>query len=210
MKKFMLGKKIGMTQVFDEEGSSIPVTVVEAGPCTVIQKKTVESDGYEAVKVAYSEVKERRVNKPVKGQFEKAGVPPKKYIREFKVDNVNEYEIGQEVKVGDMFQPGDRVDVSGVSKGKGYQGTTKRFGTRIGRMSHGSKYHRGVGSMGSSATPSRVFKGKKLPGHMGVDNVTVQNLDVVRVDPERNLLLLKGSVPGIKGGFLVIKETVKG
>jgi large subunit ribosomal protein L3 len=209
MKKFMLGKKIGMTQVFDEEGISIPVTVIEAGPCTVVQKKTIETDGYEALKVAYGDVKEKRLNKPLKGQYIKAGVPFRKHLREFKVDNVNEYEIGQEIKVGDMFQAGDRVDVTGISKGKGYQGTTKRFGTSIGRMSHGSKYHRGVGSMGSSATPSRIFKGKKMPGHMGAEKVTVQNLNVVRVDPERNLLLLKGSVPGIKGGFLVIKETVK-
>jgi large subunit ribosomal protein L3 len=210
MRKFMLGKKIGMTQVFDEDGASIPVTVIEAGPCTVIQKKTAETDGYEALKVGYGDVKEKRLNKPLKGQFAKVGAPFKKYLREFKVDNVNDYEAGQEIKVGDMFQAGDRVDVSGVSRGKGYQGTVKRHGQRIASKSHGSKYHRGVGSMGSSAAPSRVIKGKKLPGHMGVDNVTVQNLSVVRVDSERNLLLLKGSVPGIKGGFLEIRETVKG
>lgn len=208
MKKFMLGQKAGMTQVFSDEGESIPVTVIQAGPCTVVQKKTAEIDGYEAVKVGYGEVKQSRLNKPVKGQFEKAGASFCKHLREFRAES-KDYETGQEIKVGDMFKPGDRVDVSGISKGKGFQGTTKRHGTRIGRMSHGSKYKRRAGTLGAGADPSRVFKGKKLPGHMGVDKVTVQNLDVVRVDTERNLLLLKGSVPGARGGFLVIKETVK-
>ncbi len=209
MKNFILGKKVGMTQLFDGEGLSIPVTVIEAGPCTVVQKKTVESDGYDALKVGYEDVEAKKLNKPDKGQFDKIKSGYKKRLKEFRVEDVEKYEIGQEIKVSEMFRAGDKVDISGVSKGKGFAGTTKRFNTRIGRMSHGSKYHRRVGSMGGGSSPSRVFKGKKLPGHMGVDNVTVQNLDVVRVDEERNLLIVKGAVPGVRGGFLVIRETVK-
>ncbi len=209
MTKYMLGKKIGMTQVFDEEGVVIPVTVIEAGPVAVVQKKTIENDGYNAIKVGYLDVPEKKLNKPMRGQFAKAKVPPKKYLREFKTDEIDKYEVGQEIKVGDMFEAGDRVDVSGISKGKGYQGVIKRHGQKIGRMSHGSKFHRAPGSMGSNTDPGRVFKGKKLPGHMGSEKVTVQNLTVVRVDNERNLMLVKGAVPGPKGGLVTIKGTVK-
>ncbi len=210
MKKFILGKKIGMTQIFGEEGISIPVTVIEAGPCKVIQKKTMENEGYNAVKLGFAAVSTKDINKPDKGQFSKIKAEPMKYLKEFRADNVDEFEAGQEIKVSSMFEPGDHVDISGVSKGKGFQGTTKRFGTRIGRMTHGSKYHRRVGSMGAGTSPGRVYKGKKLPGHMGSVNVTVQNLDVVKVDDDKNLLVIKGSVPGAKGSLLVIKETVKG
>lgn len=209
MNKFILGKKIGMTQIFDENGLSIPVTVIEAGPCTVVQKKTVESDGYNSLKVGYEKANEKRMNKPEKGLFSKVNAEAKKYLKEFRVANVENYELGQDINVSDMFQSGDRVDVSGISKGKGFQGTIKRYGQSGGNETHGSMYHRRVGSMSANTNPARVFKGKKLPGHMGSDNVTIQNLDVVRVDAERNLLLLKGAVPGPKGGLLVIKDTVK-
>ncbi|NLC68235.1 MAG: 50S ribosomal protein L3 [Clostridiaceae bacterium] len=209
MKKFILGKKIGMTQVFDEEGFVIPVTVIEAGPCTVVQKKTVENDGYTAVKLGFIDIDKKKKNKPELGEFDKYKITPKKYVKEFRVDDAGKYENGQVIKVSDMFSPGDRVDVTGTSKGKGFQGVIKRFGLSRGRETHGSMYHRRPGSMGASTDPSRVFKGKKLPGHMGVERVTVQNLDVVRIDGEKNLLLLKGSVPGPKGGLLLIKETVK-
>lgn len=209
MKKFMLGRKAGMTQIFDENGSAIPVTVIECGPVTVVQKKTVEVDGYNAVKLGFEDKKEHRTNKPDKGQFTASGVSPKKLLREFHVDEDASFELGQVVNVADMFEVGDRVDVSGFSKGKGYQGNVKRHGQKGGREAHGSKYHRRVGSLGSSATPGRVFPGTKLPGHMGAENVTVQNLDVVLVDGERNILALRGAVPGIRGGFLEIKATVK-
>lgn len=209
MQKAILGKKIGMTQLFNEDGLAIPVTVIEAGPCTVIQKKTVEKDGYSAVKIGYGTVSEKRLNKPLKGEFAKLKLAPKKYLKEVKLDDLDKFEIGQEIKVEDMFQAGDRVDVSGVSKGKGFQGTIKRYGQKGGAETHGSMYHRRVGSMGPNTSPGRVFKGKKLPGHMGVDNITVQNLDIVRVDGERNLLIVKGAVPGAKGSLLVIKNTVK-
>jgi len=209
MNKFIMGTKIGMTQIFDEEGLAIPVTVIKAGPCVVVQKKLNDTDGYQALKVGYEEVEEKKLPKPLRGQFAKAGIKPQKYLREFRVDDVEKYEVGQEIKVADMFQKGDRVDVSGVSKGKGFQGTIKRYGQSGGKDTHGSMYHRRVGSMGPNTNPGRVFKGKKLPGHMGVDKVTVQNLDVVRVDAERNLLLVKGAVPGPKGGLLMIKDTVK-
>jgi large subunit ribosomal protein L3 len=209
MKKFMLGKKIGMTQVFDENGLSIPVTVIQAGPLSVAQKKVVETDGYSSLRVGFEDIPEKRLNKPEKGVFEKVKVPFKKYLREFRTDEVANYEIGQEIKVADMFKDGDKVDVSGVSKGKGFQGVIKRHGQARGKETHGSMYHRRGGSMGANTNPARVFKGKKLPGHMGVDNVTVQNLTVVKVDSERNLMLVKGAVPGPKGGLLVIKETVK-
>lgn len=209
MNKFILGKKVGMTQVFNEAGLSIPVTVIQAGPCPVVQKKTVDNDGYEALKVGFDDVAEKKLNKPEKGVFSKVKVSPKRFLREFRTEEVAKYEVGQEIKVSDMFQAGDRVDVSGISKGKGFQGTIKRYGQSGGPETHGSMYHRRVGSMGSNTHPARVFKGKKLPGHMGVDKVTVQNLDIVRVDSERNLLLVKGAVPGPKGGLLVISETVK-
>ncbi len=209
MKKFILGRKIGMTQVFDENGSVIPVTVIEAGPCTVLQKKTIETDGYNAVKVGFADANEKRLNKPDKGQFAKIKVAPKKYIREFRTEELDKYEVGQEIKVTDMFENGDKVDVTGISKGKGFAGVIKRHGQARGKETHGSMYHRRVGSMGANTNPARVFKGKKLPGHMGVERVTIQNLDVVRVDAERNLLLVKGAVPGAKGGLLMIKDTVK-
>lgn len=209
MKKCILGKKVGMTQVFDDKGLIIPVTVVEAGPCTVVQKKTLETDGYNAIKVGFEDVKERRLNKPDKGQFAKSNVSVKKHLKEFRLDDIVKYEPGQEIKVGDMFEVGDKIDVSGISKGKGYQGVVRRYGVSIGRWTHGSKYHRGVGSMGSGTSPGRVFKGKRLPGHMGVDKITVQNLDVVIVDSEKNLLAVKGAIPGPKGGLVVIRDSVK-
>ncbi|MDP4092434.1 MAG: 50S ribosomal protein L3 [Bacillota bacterium] len=209
MQKVILGKKVGMTQIFNEDGLAIPVTVIEAGPCTVVQKMTADKEGYSAIKVGFGTVSEKRINKPQKGLFAKLKVAPKKYLREFRLADADKFEIGQEIKVNDMFQTGDRVDVSGVSKGKGFQGTIKRYGQHGGADTHGSMYHRRVGSMGSNTSPARVFKGKKLPGHMGVDSVTVQNLDIVRVDEERNLLLVKGAVPGAKGSLLVIKDTVK-
>jgi large subunit ribosomal protein L3 len=209
MSKFMMGKKIGMTQVFTEEGLSIPVTVIQAGPLTVVQKKTVDNDGYSALKLGYQDVSEKRLSKPEKGQFSKVKVAPKKILKEFRSNDTASFEVGSEIKVDAMFQSGDRVDVSGISKGKGFQGTIKRYGQKGGPETHGSMYHRRVGSMGSNTSPARVFKGKKLPGHMGVDKITVQNLDVVRVDAERNLLLIKGAVPGPRGGLLVIKNTVK-
>lgn len=209
MSKFILGTKVGMTQVFDENGLSIPVTVIQAGPCPVVQKKTIESDGYKALKVGFKDVAEKKLNKPEKGLFSKVKVAPKKHLREFRTDDVDKFEVGQEIKVSDMFQSGDRVDISGISKGKGFQGTIKRYGQSGGPETHGSMYHRRVGSMSANTNPARVFKGKRLPGHMGIDKVTVQNLDVVRVDADRNLLLVKGAVPGPKGGLLVVKSTVK-
>lgn len=209
MNKFILGKKVGMTQVFDENGLSIPVSVIQAGPCSVVQKKTVETDGYKAVKVGFQDVSEKKLNKPEKGLFSKVKVAPKKHLKEFRTEEIEKYGVGQEIKVSDMFQPGDRVDISGISKGKGFQGTIKRFGQSGGPETHGSMYHRRVGSMSANTSPARVFKGKRLPGHMGVDSVTVQNLDIVKVDTDRNLLLVKGAVPGPKGGLLVVKETVK-
>ena len=208
MEKFMLGKKAGMTQLFDANGSAIPVTVIECGPVSVVQKKTVSSDGYASVKVGYGDVSEKKLNKPAKGQFTKNGIGLKKFLREFRTDA--DFAIGQEIKVSDMFSIGDRVDVSGVSKGKGFAGVIKRYNQKTGPLTHGSMYHRRVGSMGANTDPARVFKGKRLPGHMGSVNVTVQNLEVVLVDGERNILALKGAVPGPKnGGILEIKNTVK-
>ena len=208
MKKAILGKKLGMTQIFAEDGALIPVTVIEAGPCSVVQKKTVETDGYSAVQLGFGEKKEKNVNKPMKGHFAKAGVAVKRYLKEFKLDNADEMNVGDEIKV-DIFEAGEMLDVTGTSKGHGYAGTVKRWGSHRGPMSHGSHYHRGPGSLGACSSPSRVYKGKKLPGHYGVDKVTIQNLDLVKVDVERNLLLIKGSVPGPKGGLLVIKNAVK-
>ena len=208
MKKAILGKKVGMTQVFDSEGRALPVTVIEAGPNVVVQKKTVENDGYEAIQVGFVDAKERRVTKALKGHFSKAKVATKKYLREFKLEGAAGFEIGQEIKA-DVFTVGDKVDVSGVSKGKGFSGAIKRHGFHRGPMSHGSKYHRGVGSMGASSDPSRTFKGKKLPGHMGAQNVTVQNMEIVMVDLEKNVILVKGGVPGIRGSLVMIRDTVK-
>lgn len=209
MKKFILGKKIGMTQVFTEDGLSIPVTAVQAGPISVVQLKTKEQDGYCAVKVGYYDIKESRANKPEKGAFTKAGVAPKRYLKEFCTDSNDGFEIGKEINVGEMFSEGDVIDVSGISKGKGFAGTIKRYRTARGRETHGSHFHRRPGSMGGASNPSRVFKGKKLPGHMGAEKVTVQNLVVVKIYEDKNILLIKGAVPGPKGGFLVINEAVK-
>lgn len=206
--KSILGKKIGMTQVFTEDGTVTPVTVIEAGPITVVQKKAIDKDGYNAIQVGYMDIKEKKANKPLKGHYDKSGTQYKKYLREFRVENTDEYEIGQDLKA-DVFSVGDKIDISGVSKGKGFQGNIKRHNQSRGPETHGSKYHRAPGSMGASAHPARVFKGKKLPGHMGNVMVTVQNLEVVKVDADRNLLLVKGAVPGPKGGFLTIKESVK-
>ena len=208
MKKAILGKKVGMTQMFRADGTMIPVTVIEAGPCPVIQKKTVGTDGYEAVQVGFSELREKLSNKPRTGHFAKAGVKPLRYMREFKLDDANSYQVGQVIKA-DLFTEGDKIDVRGVSKGKGFQGVIKRHNQHRGKMTHGSHYHRGVGSMSANSSPSRVFKHKNLPGHMGSETVTVQNLEVVRVDAERNLLLVKGAVPGPKGGLVSVTSTVK-
>ena len=208
MKKAIIGKKIGMTQIFDETGKVIPVTVIEAGPCVVAQVKTVETDGYDAIQLGFGDVKENKVNKPVKGHYAKGSVTPKKHLREFRVDSVESYKVGDEVKA-DAFVAGDKIDVQGTSKGKGFQGVIKRHGQSRGPMGHGSMYHRRPGSMGATSTPGRVFKGKKLPGHMGVQTITIQNLDVVRVDMDKNVILVKGSVPGVKGAILKIKTSVK-
>ena len=207
MTKFVLGKKAGMTQLFDESGIAIPATVIECNPRFVIQNKTVEKDGYKAVTVATGDIREKLVNKPDKGQFAKAEVSVKRTIREFKTEE--DYTLGQEIKVSDMLAVGDHVDVSGVSKGKGYQGNIKRHGQKGGPDGHGSMYHRRVGSMGANSTPARVLPGKKMPGHMGAVNCTVQNLTVVSVDGERGILVLRGAVPGPKGGIVTITSSVK-
>jgi len=207
MKKAILAKKVGMTQVFSEDGQAIPVTVLEAGPCTVVQKKTVDVDGYSAVQVAYGDIKAKNVNRPLKGHFKKAGVEPKRYLREFQLDDAGSYELGQQIKV-DIFSPGEYVDVSAVSRGKGFAGSIKRHNQGRGPMSHGSHYHRGPGSLGS-IDPARVFKGQTLPGHMGRAKVTVQNMQVMKVDADRNLLLIKGSVPGPRGGLVTVRNAIK-
>lgn len=208
MKKAIIGKKLGMTQIFDENNRVVPVTVIEAGPCVVVQKKTTEKDGYEAIQVGFGAIKEKLVNKPRKGHFAKAGVEFKRVLKEFKLENSNEYDVGQEIKA-DVFNAGEKVDVSGVSKGKGFQGTIKRWNAHRGPMSHGSKFHRSVGSMGGSSDPSRTFKNKKMPGHMGNVNTTVLNLEVAKIIPEKNLILIKGGVPGPNKGLVVIRNTVK-
>ena len=205
--KGILGKKVGMTQVFMEDGKLIPVTVVEAGPCYVVQKKTVATDGYNAIQVGFNELREKLSNKPEKGHFQKASLKPMRWVREFRVDNVDAYEIGQEIKA-DVFAAGDVVDVVGISKGKGFQGMIKRHNASRGPMKHGSKYHRRTGSLGAKG-PARVFKGRLLPGRMGGDRVTVQNLQIVRVDADKNMILVKGAVPGAKKGLLILKPSVK-
>ena len=205
--KGILGKKLGMTQVFTPEGNVIPVTVIEAGPCVVLQKKDQENDGYEAVQLGFSDKKESRSNKPQVGHAKKAGATPKRYVREIRGINLGEYEVGQEVKA-DLFSAGEFVDVTGISKGKGFAGVIKRWGQSTGPMSHGSRYHRGPGSMGSIQA-NRVPKGKRLPGHMGSETITIQKLEIIRVDAERNVLLVKGSIPGPKNGFVKVKETIK-
>jgi large subunit ribosomal protein L3 len=209
MKKAILARKIGMTQIFDQEdGTLTPVTVLEAGPCVVTQVKTVENDGYSAVVVGFEDIREKLLNQPEKGQFDKAEVSYKRFLREFRFDNAEEYEVKQEIKA-DIFAEGDKIDATAISKGKGFQGAIKRHGQHRGPMTHGSKYHRHAGSNGSASDPSRVFKGKKMAGHMGHEKVTVQNLEIVRVDAEKNLLLVKGSVPGPKKALVTIRESVK-
>ena len=208
MKKALIGKKVGMTQIFDENGTVIPVTVIEAGPCVVAQVKTLENDGYEAVQLGFGEVKENKLNKPVKGHFAKANVTAKKHLREFRLDSIEGIKVGDELKA-DIFAAGEKIDVQGTSKGKGFQGVIKRHGQHRGPMGHGSMYHRRPGSMGATSTPGRVFKGKKLPGHMGNVTVTIQNLDIVKVDMDKNVILVKGSVPGAKGSILKIKSAIK-
>lgn len=208
MKKAIIGKKVGMTQIFNAEGQMVPVTVVEVGPCKVVQIKNQEVDGYSALQIGYKQVKESKVTKPIKGHFDKVNVDYMRVLREFKLEDISAYEVGQELKA-DVFEAGDKIDITGTSKGKGFAGVIKRHGQSRGPMKHGSKYHRSPGSMGGSSSPSRVRKGKKLPGQMGNEKVTVQNLEVVRVDVDRNLLLVKGAVPGIRGSVVTIKDSVK-
>ena len=208
MKKAILATKVGMTQIFDENGVLVPVTVLQAGPCVVTQVKTVENDGYSAVQVGFVDKREKLVNKPEKGHFDKAGVSYKRYVRELKLENAAEYSVKDEIKA-DIFAAGDKVDATAVSKGKGFQGAIKRFGLSRGPMAHGSKYHRHAGSNGPATTPGRVFKGKHMPGQTGRKKVTIQNLEVVRVDAEKNLLLVKGAVPGPKKCLVTLKNTVK-
>ncbi|NLY08383.1 MAG: 50S ribosomal protein L3 [Tissierellia bacterium] len=205
--KHLFGHKIGMTQIFEENGAIIPVTVIEVKPNVVIQKKTVEQDGYSALQLGVTELKAHRANKPIKGHFEKAGVELKKYLREVRVDDVDAYEVGAEIKV-DSFEVGDHVDISGTSKGKGTQGVIKRHGFGRGRETHGSKFHRMPGGMGASAYPGKVFKNHRMAGKMGNERVTIQNLEVIKVDVDQNLLLVKGCIPGPKKGLVEIKKTV--
>ena len=208
MKKAILATKVGMTQIFNEDGVLTPVTVLQAGPCVVTQVKTVVNDGYSAVQVGFVDKREKLVNKPMKGQFDKAGVSYKRFVREFRLEDAESYEVAQEIKT-DIFAAGEKVDATAISKGKGFQGAIKRHGQSRGPMAHGSKYHRHAGSNGACSDPSRVFKGKKMAGHMGNKKVTVQNLEIVRVDAENNLLLVKGAVPGPKKSLVTIKATVK-
>ncbi len=205
MTKAIIGKKVGMTQLFDPDGKIIPVTVIEAGPCTVIQKKELENDGYTSVQIGFSELREKLANKPQKGHFAKAGVQPQRVLKEFRLDNIENYNVGDVLKA-DVFAEGDKIDVTGTSKGKGFQGTIKRWGQSRGPMTHGSgPTHRHAGSMGAGSDPSRIMKGKKLPGQMGAEQVTIQNLDVIKVDAEKNLLVIKGAIPGPKGGIVGIE-----
>ena len=208
MKKAILATKVGMTQIFNEDGVLTPVTVLQAGPCVVTQVKTVENDGYAAVQVGFVDTREKLVNKAEKGHFDKAGVAYKKFVREFRLENAAEYAPAQEIKA-DIFAAGDKVDATAISKGKGFQGAIKRLGQSRGPMAHGSKFHRHQGSNGSATTPGRVFKGKGMPGHMGSKRITIQNLEVVRVDVENNVILVKGAVPGPKKSLVTLKETVK-
>ena len=209
MKKAIIGKKVGMTQIFDEMGKVIPVTVIEAGPCVVVQKMSAEKEGYEAVQLGFEEVEEKKLSKPEAGHLKKAGVGMMKHLKEFKLENAAELNVGDIVKA-DVFAEGEKVDVTGTSKGHGFAGAVKRHGTHIQKMSHGGgPVHRHSGSMGSSTDPSRIFKGKNMPGHMGVDQVTVQNLDVVKVDAELNMIVIRGAIPGPKGGLVYVKSTAK-
>ncbi len=208
MKKAILATKVGMTQIFNDDGVLTPVTVLQAGPCVVTQVKTVENDGYSAVQVGFVDKKEKLVNKPLKGMFDKAGVSYKRYVRELRLENAEEYSVKDEIKA-DVFAAGEKIDATAIAKGKGFQGAIKRHGQSRGPMGHGSKYHRHAGSNGACSSPSKVFKGKKMAGHMGAKRITVQNLEVVRVDAEKNLILVKGAVPGAKKALVTIKETVK-
>ncbi|HAU85955.1 MAG TPA: 50S ribosomal protein L3 [Lachnospiraceae bacterium] len=208
MKKAILATKIGMTQIFNEDGVLTPVTVLQAGPCVVTQVKTMDNDGYEAIQVGFGEIREKLVNKPVTGQFKKAGVEVKRFLREFRFENSTEYTVGQEIKA-DIFAAGDKIDATATSKGKGFQGAIKRHGQSRGPMGHGSKFHRHAGSNGACSDPSKVFKGKKMPGQMGHVTITTQNLEVVKVDVENNLILVKGCVPGPKKSMVEIRESVK-
>ena len=208
MKKGIIGRKIGMTQIFDEKGNVIPVTVIETETNIVAQVKTVETDGYNAIQLGFGEIKDKHINKPEAGHFKKAKLVNKKHLREFRLDSIEGIKVGDEIKA-DIFTAGEKVDIQGTSKGKGFQGVIKRHGQHRGPMGHGSMYHRRPGSMGPTSTPGRVFKGKKLPGHMGKETVTIQNLDVVRVDMDKNVILVKGSVPGSKGAILKVKSAVK-
>ncbi|HIR90023.1 MAG TPA: 50S ribosomal protein L3 [Candidatus Fimimorpha faecalis] len=208
MKKAILATKVGMTQIFDENGTLVPVTVLQAGPCVVTQVKTVENDGYSAVQVGFVDKREKLVNKPVKGHFDKAGVSYKRFVREFRLEDAENYNVKDEIKV-DVFAAGDKVDATAISKGKGFQGAIKRHGQSRGPMAHGSKFHRHAGSNGSATSPGKVFKGKKMPGRMGGVKVTIQNLEVVRVDADNNLLLIKGAVPGSKKCLVTVKNSVK-
>ncbi len=209
MKKGIIGKKIGMTQIFDEVGNVIPVTIIEAGPCVVAQKKTVETDGYNAVQLGFKDVSEKRVTKPAKGHFEKAGVAVKKHLKEFRLDDISAINVG-DVITADTFASGDKVDVTGMTKGRGYTGAVKRWGNHILKMTHGTgPIHRQVGSMGANSTPSRVFKNKKMAGQYGNEQVTILNLKVVKIDSEKNLIAIKGAVPGAKDGIVFIRDSVK-
>ena len=208
MKKAILATKVGMTQIFDENGALVPVTVLEAGPCKVVQVKTTENDGYNAIQVGFGDIREKLVNKPIKGHFAKAGVEAKRFLKEFRLENAAEYSVGQEIKA-DVFAAGDKVDAIGTTKGKGFQGAIKRFGLSRGPMKHGSKYHRHAGSNGPATSPGRVFPGKHMPGQTGNVRATVQNLEVVRVDAAQNLILIKGAVPGPKKSLVMIKNSVK-
>ncbi len=208
MKKAILATKVGMTQIFNEDGVLTPVTVLQAGPCVVTQIKTTEKDGYDAIQVGYGDKKESLLNKPQKGHFAKAGVATKRFVREFRLEDISGYTLAQEIKA-DVFAEGDKVDVTAKSKGKGYAGGIKRHGLKSGPSAHGSKYHRHAGSNGSATTPGRVFKGKKMPGHMGAVRVTVQNLEIVKIDVENNVILVKGAVPGPKKSLVMLKDSVK-
>lgn len=207
MPKGILGKKVGMTQIFTDKGLAIPVTVIEAGPCVVVQKKTPEKDGYNAIQIGFGEKRERLFTKPAKGHFARAGVRPLRFLRELRVEEPEAYQVGQEIKA-DLFAQGEKVDVVGTTKGQGFAGAIKRHGFSRGPMAHGSKYHRRPGSLGAKG-PARVYKGRKLPGHMGVERVTVQNLEVIKVDADRNLLAIKGAIPGPKGGLVLVKPSSK-
>jgi len=209
MVKAIIGKKAGMTQIFNENGKVIPVTVIEAGPCVVVQKKTSEKDGYDSVQLGFQGIKERKLTKPELGHIKKAGVPAKKHLKEFRLDDTSSLNVGDELKA-DVFAEGDKIDVTGISKGKGFAGVVKRHGAGRGRMTHGGgPVHRHAGSMGAGTDPARIFKGKIGPGQMGAEQVTVQNLDVVKVDANLNIIAVRGAVPGPKGGIVYIKNTVK-